>query len=53
MAMAQSMMNAVRVPGAPGPEPSAAATGAKFCIDCGKPMTGRAKFCPECGAPQP
>ena len=68
MVMAQNMMGAMRAPGAPGPEPStpaigvpvapapgggaAAATGAKFCIECGKPMPGRAKFCPECGGAQ-
>jgi membrane protease subunit (stomatin/prohibitin family) len=68
MVMAQSMMGAMRAPGAPGPEPStpaigapvapapgggvAPAAGAKFCIECGKPMPGRAKFCPECGGAQ-
>jgi len=31
---------------------AAAAAGARFCIECGKPMPGRAKFCPECGASQ-
>jgi len=65
LAMAQTMMNAVRVPAGPAPEapppaagpvapvaPVAPAAGSKFCIDCGKPMPGRAKFCPECGASQ-
>ncbi len=59
MAMAQTMMNAVRVPSGPAPEapppaagPVAPVAGSKFCIDCGKPMPGRAKFCPECGASQ-
>jgi membrane protease subunit (stomatin/prohibitin family) len=59
MAMAQTMMNAVRVPSGPGVEqpppaaPAAApAAGSKFCIECGKPMPGRAKFCPECGGAQ-
>jgi membrane protease subunit (stomatin/prohibitin family) len=28
------------------------ADGAKFCIECGKPIAERAKFCSECGKPQ-
>jgi membrane protease subunit (stomatin/prohibitin family) len=59
LAMAQTMMNAVRVPSGPGAEPpppaaaaAAPAAGSKFCIECGKPMPGRAKFCPECGGAQ-
>jgi membrane protease subunit (stomatin/prohibitin family) len=27
----------------------AAAAGAKFCMECGKPIPAGAKFCPECG----
>ena len=26
--------------------------GAKFCMECGKPMPAGAKFCPECGKQQ-
>ena len=29
-----------------------AATGAKFCSECGKPLPAGAKFCPECGKHQ-
>ena len=43
--MGQAMMNAVK-PDAPAP---AASSGAKFCIECGKPLPPEAKFCPECG----
>jgi membrane protease subunit (stomatin/prohibitin family) len=34
------------------PAAAAAEAGSKFCIECGKPMPGRAKFCPGCGAAQ-
>jgi membrane protease subunit (stomatin/prohibitin family) len=36
----------------PPPTDAAAATGTRFCIDCGKSIPGRAKFCPECGKAQ-
>ncbi len=42
-AMAQSMMGQARGVATP------AAAGAKFCMECGKPMPQGAKFCPECG----
>jgi membrane protease subunit (stomatin/prohibitin family) len=55
-AMAQSMMAQARpLMGAAAPSTvaaPAAATGAKFCIECGKPLPERAKFCAECGKPQ-
>ncbi len=63
MAMAGAMMNAMRPP-SPEPPPATAppstapptggapAAGSKFCIECGKPMPGKAKFCPECGSAQ-
>jgi membrane protease subunit (stomatin/prohibitin family) len=38
--------------GAPANAESTAAEGAKFCIECGKPIPLRAKFCAECGKPQ-
>ncbi len=44
----QTMLNAMR-PEAPAQTP---ATGAKFCIACGKPLPSGARFCPECGKPQ-
>ncbi|HEX8984918.1 MAG TPA: SPFH domain-containing protein [Bryobacteraceae bacterium] len=68
MMMAQQMMNALKTEpqggapqppppqGAPAPAqgapPAAPAAESKFCINCGKPMPGRAKFCPECGSSQ-
>jgi membrane protease subunit (stomatin/prohibitin family) len=62
LAMAQTMMSAMRPPepappGPAAPAPAApaapAAAGAtKFCIECGKPMPARAKFCPGCGGAQ-
>jgi membrane protease subunit (stomatin/prohibitin family) len=51
MAMAQSLMGQQsRSVAAAGPAPAAA--GAKFCMDCGKPLPAGAKFCPECGKQQ-
>jgi len=51
LAMAQSMMGALKAPAA---EPAAAAAAdSKFCMDCGGAMPKRAKFCPACGKPQP
>jgi membrane protease subunit (stomatin/prohibitin family) len=57
LTMAQSMMNAMKTPGAPAAPESApatpeAASGTKFCIVCGKPMPRTGKFCPECGGAQ-
>jgi membrane protease subunit (stomatin/prohibitin family) len=56
LTMAQSMMNAMKTPGAPAPEAPAttpeAASGTKFCIVCGEPMPRSGKFCPECGGAQ-
>ena len=60
LTMAQSMMNAMKTPSAapPAPETPAApaspeaASGTKFCINCGKPMPRTGKFCPECGGAQ-
>jgi membrane protease subunit (stomatin/prohibitin family) len=46
MAMAQSLMGQQARPVA------AAAAGAKFCMECGKPLPAGAKFCPECGKQQ-
>lgn len=37
------------VAGGAAPEASAAT---KFCMNCGKPIPGKAKFCPECGSAQ-
>ena len=67
MGMAQTMMNAMKQPGAAEPPASpapsggggapaapAAAAGAdtKFCMECGQPMPRAGKFCPSCGKPQ-
>jgi membrane protease subunit (stomatin/prohibitin family) len=57
MLMAQQMMNAAKPaapagPAAPGAPEGAAASGTKFCINCGKTMPKPAKFCPECGGAQ-
>jgi membrane protease subunit (stomatin/prohibitin family) len=52
-AMAQAMMGQVPSAAAPSAAASApAATGSRFCIECGKPMPAGAKFCPECGKHQ-
>jgi membrane protease subunit (stomatin/prohibitin family) len=53
MGMAQTMMNSMK-PATGGSEaaPAAPVAGAKFCIECGKPVPGAAKFCPNCGKPQ-
>ncbi|MBY0508048.1 MAG: SPFH domain-containing protein [Bryobacteraceae bacterium] len=32
--------------------PAAPVAGTRFCMECGKPIPGKAKFCPECGAAQ-
>jgi membrane protease subunit (stomatin/prohibitin family) len=45
----QTMMNAMRTE---PPTTPAAPAGAKFCVECGKPLPGPVKFCPECGKPQ-
>jgi membrane protease subunit (stomatin/prohibitin family) len=45
-AMAQAMMGQTRL--APAPQ----AAGAKFCMECGKPLVPGAKFCSECGKQQ-
>jgi membrane protease subunit (stomatin/prohibitin family) len=51
-AMAQAMMGQA-LPGQARPATaSAAPAGAKFCMECGKPMPPGAKFCPECGKQQ-
>jgi len=47
-AMAQALINQA----VPGAGRGAAAAGAKFCTDCGKPVPAGAKFCPECGKQQ-
>lgn len=49
-AMAQTLMGQAR-PSSPAPAPAAAA-GAKFCMECGKPLPQGARFCPECGKQQ-
>ena len=53
MGMAQTMMNSMK-PATGGSEAATAApvAGAKFCMECGKPVPGAAKFCPNCGKPQ-
>ena len=45
-AMAQAMVRQ----GQPAATPPVA--GAKFCMECGKPVPAEAKFCPECGKAQ-
>ena len=53
VAMAQAFMGQATsavAPSAAAPAPAAA--GAKFCIECGKPVPAGAKFCPECGKHQ-
>lgn len=64
LTMAQQMMNAMKLPegggagsaqpqgGAPGAGGAAPAGENKFCINCGKPIPGRARFCSECGSSQ-
>ena len=54
VAMAQTMMAGAKMgAGAvPAADASAAETGTKFCINCGKAISRAAKFCPECGKAQ-
>jgi membrane protease subunit (stomatin/prohibitin family) len=53
VAMAQAFMGQATAPAAtPAAAPAPATTGAKFCIECGKPVPAGAKFCPECGKHQ-
>ena len=40
------------VPMNPAPVVPETTQGAKFCINCGKPLVGTAKFCAECGTPR-
>lgn len=46
VAMGQAMMGAMK------PGVAAAASDARFCFDCGKPLPAGAKFCPACGKAQ-
>jgi len=46
--MAQAVLGQAR----PGAAPAAAASAARFCMECGKPLPQAAKFCPECGKQQ-
>jgi membrane protease subunit (stomatin/prohibitin family) len=46
VAMAQALM------GQAGGGFAAKSAGAKFCLECGKPLPQAAKFCPECGKQQ-
>jgi len=50
VAMGQAMMGAMQ--GATQPAAAAVPAGARFCVECGKPLPERAKFCPMCGKPQ-
>jgi membrane protease subunit (stomatin/prohibitin family) len=54
VAMAQAFMGQATavVPGPSSATPASAASAAKFCIECGKPVPAGAKFCPECGKHQ-
>jgi membrane protease subunit (stomatin/prohibitin family) len=50
VAMAQALMGqAAGGVATPSGATTVAAAGAKFCMDCGKPLPAGAKFCPECG----
>ncbi len=51
-AMAQALMGQSHTVVAPATVAAPAASGKKFCIECGKPMPAGAKFCPECGTQQ-
>ncbi|MGB6722434.1 MAG: SPFH domain-containing protein [Terracidiphilus sp.] len=55
VAMAQTLMGQASQ-GIAGPKAAATApataAGAKFCMECGKPLPQGAKFCPECGKQQ-
>jgi len=50
-AMAQTLMSQTSQ-GLPRAAAAPAAAGAKFCMECGKPVPQGAKFCPECGKQQ-
>jgi len=54
VAMAQAFMGQATsaAPVAASAAAPPAATGAKFCMECGKPLPAGAKFCPECGKHQ-
>jgi membrane protease subunit (stomatin/prohibitin family) len=51
-AMAQAMREAAAPPATAqqSAEPAVSPAGAKFCANCGKPLSAGAKFCAECGA---
>jgi membrane protease subunit (stomatin/prohibitin family) len=51
-AMAQAMMGQGMPGQVRGGGAAPATAGAKFCMECGKPMPQGAKFCPECGKQQ-
>jgi membrane protease subunit (stomatin/prohibitin family) len=51
VAMAQNLMNAAR-PAEATTAAAAPATGARFCIECGRSIPPQAKFCSACGKPQ-
>ena len=52
-AMAQAMMGQTsQGQVSTGQARGIATAGAKFCIECGKPVPAGAKFCPECGKQQ-
>jgi membrane protease subunit (stomatin/prohibitin family) len=48
--MGQNMTAAMKSPAENGP--AVAASGVKFCTNCGKSVPGGAHFCPECGKAQ-
>jgi len=50
LAMAQALMG--QAAAGAGSAAAAPAAGAKFCMECGKPLPAGAKFCPECGKHQ-
>jgi membrane protease subunit (stomatin/prohibitin family) len=52
MAMAQSLLNQAPLQTRAAAVAAPAATSAKFCVECGKPLPAAAKFCPECGKQQ-
>jgi len=52
VAMAQAFIGQATTAASSTPAAVPAATGSKFCTECGKPVPAGAKFCPDCGKQQ-
>jgi membrane protease subunit (stomatin/prohibitin family) len=52
MAMAQTLLNTMKLPGGVPASAPVPAAGTRPCRSCGKDISAGAKFCPECGKTQ-